>query len=70
MFIGQVVDITPGATTLGVVDKAPQVSSSNKLDRNRSSGSNLFRKNAIVIVATIMLVASSRYYPECNDPWE
>jgi hypothetical protein len=43
-FISQVVDTTLGATTLELVDIAPHVSPSNKLDRIRSSGSNLLGK--------------------------
>jgi hypothetical protein len=34
-------DTTPSAATLGVVNIAPRVSSLNKLDIIRSSGSNL-----------------------------
>jgi hypothetical protein len=38
------VKTTLSAVTLGVVDIAPHVSPSNKLDRIRSSGSNLLGK--------------------------
>jgi hypothetical protein len=67
MFIGDVVDTTPGATTLGVVDIAPHVSPSNKLDRIRSSGSNLLGKNAIIIAMTIMLMARSQKLPRVQQ---
>jgi hypothetical protein len=39
--------------TLGVVKIAPHVSPSNKVDIIRSSGSNLFGKNAIIITTAI-----------------
>jgi hypothetical protein len=57
----QEVETTPSAATLGVVDIAPHVSPSNKLDRIRSSGSNLLGENAIIIAAAVMLMARSRF---------
>jgi hypothetical protein len=49
----QEVETTPSAATLGVVDTAPHVRLSNKLDGIRSSGSNLLGKNAIIIATTV-----------------
>jgi hypothetical protein len=43
-FEGEVVDTTPGATTLEVVVVAPSRNPSNKLDISRSSGSNRLGK--------------------------
>jgi hypothetical protein len=56
MFIGWVVDTTPGAATLGVVEIAPHRIPSNKLE-----------KNAIIIATTVKLMARSQNYPVCND---
>jgi hypothetical protein len=57
----QEVETTPTAMTLGVVDIAPHVIPSNKLDRIQSSGSNLLGKNAIIIATTVMLMARSQF---------
>jgi hypothetical protein len=48
-FKGEVVDTTPGATTLKVVVVAPSRNPSNKLDITRSSGPNRLGKNASIV---------------------
>jgi hypothetical protein len=49
-FEGEVVDTTPGATTLKVVVVAPSRNPSNKLDITRSGRPNRLGKNASIVV--------------------
>jgi hypothetical protein len=53
-FEGEVVDTTPGATTLEVVVVAPSRNPSNKLDISRSSRSNQHHRETVVLMARKM----------------
>jgi hypothetical protein len=64
---GEVVDATPGATTLEVVIVASSRNPSNNLDISRSSGSNQLEKNTSIIAKLPCLWQGKRNYPKCND---